>query len=625
MAVQLTLSSGPVGVRPSEFWSGADAPNLNWSDRLNWQLPGAPGPEDNVVFNNTAAQSSSSLGTPGGGMAALIGNINNIVDNNFTIRSLTCSNVTDSYHNTYINNGKALTITNVSMIGGFDSGATAQHGFVNVAGTNASLILDHAGGNLQVWVGSGSVGGSQATLDLSALDQFTATLSRLAVGGCTVNNQVNRPSGILYLARTNSISAGFQTTTIHTGTTTGNAGIILADCNGNAGSPSFIYLGQVNAISADTISIARQKTTATMLFNPIYANVVPYPSVSFQGFTSSAVSVFDVGDGVANTGTTTGTGNLNLSGGLVTATVDTMNVGRASGAASGSGTTTGNLQFDAGTITVNTLNVGLQPVTGTKVGMGTISVNTNATIGANAALKVNGNLSLAVNVNSATTAGTLNINGGVVQASNIVAGINGAPSTINLSDGTLIVTNTAGTVAAPLTALNLTGGKLQLSVDGNAGAPSLVATTITPSGTTIVNIGAIANVTSTSTVPLISYTGADPFTSLSRGTYPAGYVVTLVDNTGASTIDLNIIPPVPPANPPTIGSITIGGGNVILSGTNGTEGKDYYVLASTNITLPVSNWTRLSPTNQFGPGGGFSYTNAVDPNFPQRFYLLQLP
>jgi hypothetical protein len=97
-----------------------------------------------------------------------------------------------------------------------------------------------------------------------------------------------------------------------------------------------------------------------------------------------------------------------------------------------------------------------------------------------------------------------------------------------------------------------------------------------------------------------------------------------VDNSGNSTIDVRIVPPVPSANPPRIGGITISGGNVVISGTNGTAGADYYVLASTNVALSLTNWTRLS-TNQFGPGGGFSFTNTINPNFPRRFYVIQVP
>jgi autotransporter-associated beta strand protein len=66
------------------------------------------------------------------------------------------------------------------------------------------------------------------------------------------------------------------------------------------------------------------------------------------------------------------------------------------------------------------------------------------------------------------------------------------------------------------------------------------------------------------------------------------------------------------------------GTNIVFSGSGGTANGQYIVLASTNVTLPRSNWTRLL-TNQFDGSGNFSVTNTVDPNIPNRFYLLQLP
>jgi len=61
-----------------------------------------------------------------------------------------------------------------------------------------------------------------------------------------------------------------------------------------------------------------------------------------------------------------------------------------------------------------------------------------------------------------------------------------------------------------------------------------------------------------------------------------------------------------------------------LSGTNGIPNGNYYVLDSTNLALPLPNWT-LMATNVFDANGDFTFTNAIDPNTPQLFYLLQLP
>ena len=76
--------------------------------------------------------------------------------------------------------------------------------------------------------------------------------------------------------------------------------------------------------------------------------------------------------------------------------------------------------------------------------------------------------------------------------------------------------------------------------------------------------------------------------------------------------------------PPTIGSVGRAGGQLVLSGTGGVTNGTYYVLTSTNLTTALTNWTRLA-TNQFDGGGNFNFTNAMNTNSPQSFYLIQLP
>jgi hypothetical protein len=62
--------------------------------------------------------------------------------------------------------------------------------------------------------------------------------------------------------------------------------------------------------------------------------------------------------------------------------------------------------------------------------------------------------------------------------------------------------------------------------------------------------------------------------------------------------------------------VTVSGGSIVMSGTNAVG--TYVLLSSTNIALPVANWTR-EQTNTYS--GSFSITNAIDA--PQKFYLLQ--
>lgn len=76
---------------------------------------------------------------------------------------------------------------------------------------------------------------------------------------------------------------------------------------------------------------------------------------------------------------------------------------------------------------------------------------------------------------------------------------------------------------------------------------------------------------------------------------------------------------------PTIVATSLSGPNLVLSGSNGQSGGTYYVLTSTNVPLPFSQWARVA-TNVLGASGNFTLTvtNAFTPGTPQRFYMLEL-
>jgi autotransporter-associated beta strand protein len=109
------------------------------------------------------------------------------------------------------------------------------------------------------------------------------------------------------------------------------------------------------------------------------------------------------------------------------------------------------------------------------------------------------------------------------------------------------------------------------------------------------------------------------FSSLTLGTVPGGYNYAINTSTPGQVKLIVSLP-----TPPTFGGITVSGGNLILSGSNGVPNASYYVLSSTNITQPTANWSRIA-TNQFDANGAFTVTNPVNPALPQLFYRLQLP
>jgi PKD repeat protein len=67
------------------------------------------------------------------------------------------------------------------------------------------------------------------------------------------------------------------------------------------------------------------------------------------------------------------------------------------------------------------------------------------------------------------------------------------------------------------------------------------------------------------------------------------------------------------------------GSNLVLNGDGGVSGLAYYVVTSTNLLLPLSQWTPLA-TNIWVANGNFSLTltNALNGTTPQ-FYLLKVP
>jgi hypothetical protein len=77
------------------------------------------------------------------------------------------------------------------------------------------------------------------------------------------------------------------------------------------------------------------------------------------------------------------------------------------------------------------------------------------------------------------------------------------------------------------------------------------------------------------------------------------------------------------ATQPVISSVSISNGSLVFSGGAGVADASYYLLGSTNLTMPLTNWTPLL-TNQFDDFGNFNATNLLPTNSPQGFFLLQI-
>jgi hypothetical protein len=145
------------------------------------------------------------------------------------------------------------------------------------------------------------------------------------------------------------------------------------------------------------------------------------------------------------------------------------------------------------------------------------------------------------------------------------------------------------------------GGTLSLNLDTNDSA-------------TVMQLGDI--------IPLFSFTHASgKFATIVPANPGTGLYWDQTHLAVDGTLRVTNTPPVV-ATPPVIGGVRLSSGNIVISGTSADSGN-YVVLTSTNVALPLPQWTPLV-TNAFDGGGNFSFTNAITPGAPQLFYLLKL-
>ena len=124
----------------------------------------------------------------------------------------------------------------------------------------------------------------------------------------------------------------------------------------------------------------------------------------------------------------------------------------------------------------------------------------------------------------------------------------------------------------------------------------------------------------------ISVTGAGTSTltvSTTTSTPPGEYALSLIGTSAglAHTNTVGLV--ITPAPRPRIASIILSSTALTISGSNGPTNGTYYVLSTTNLALPISQW-KVKATNMFNDGGNFSFTNSPIPAAAQSFFLLEL-
>jgi hypothetical protein len=253
---------------------------------------------------------------------------------------------------------------------------------------------------------------------------------------------------------------------------------------------------------------------------------------------------------------------------------------------SGSGVTLFNNTEAYGGITTN--SGGTLLVNGS-IGSAACVIQTNATLGG-----------------TGTVGGAVTIqNGGTLTAGNQTVAHSQGIGTLNLSSSLTFSSGSTNfaqvntSLGSPNTVVNVTGA---VTYNGTLYAKNVGPALSIGNVFTIVNAGSESGNFTT--------IAGSPGPGLAWSFNPANGQLSVVQGITPFTI------------PPHISTITLSGSNVILTGTNAQANAIYYLLTSTNLLVPVSQWKPVG-TNITTAANLFNFTNnAVNTNNPQQFFLL---
>ena len=485
---------------------------------------------------------------------------------------------------------------------------SAASGTVVIAGAvNPDYVL-FANSNLN-YVVSATGAGISGTTSLIKSNAGSLTLSSAnAYSGGTLLN-----AGTLIL--NNATAAGTNTITLNGGTLV--LGAIIANPINVAGTAT-ISPGSIDYNDSPLSGSGRLNVTITgaNTFSP-GADMTAFAgtnelgtssgSYRFYGSLGSAAATFDLGTGTVTLlnrnggvtiqlGAVLGSASTTISGASAVNAPTTYAVGGNNNNA----TFSGRIINGMGTTVIVKTGGGTWTLAGTNTYSGGTTINSGTLLAKNTGGSATGSGSVMVN-SGGTLAGHGIISGAVIVNPGGMLAPGGSPGVLTLSNNLTLAMGSA--TLLQVQASPLTNDIVKISGILSEGGTLMV----TNVGGTLVN--------------------GDSFKLFNAGNYSgafANFVLpalpgNLVWNT--NTVSLAGTLSVAAYVPPVIGSLTLAGGDLVTSGSDGIPYWTYYVLVSTNLT--ASQWTPVA-TNQFDAAGNFVFTNAINGGAGQSFYRLQL-
>jgi autotransporter-associated beta strand protein len=508
----------------------------------------------------------------------------------------------------WLTNGVATVFNNGDSVT-FDNTGSNNVAVSLVGALQPSLVTFNASKNY-TFSGSGSIAGTNQ-LVLTGTGTLTVSTTNSYSGGTILN------AGTLTL--NNAAAAGTNTITLNAGTLSlgavignplyvaGTATLLPGSIDYNNSTLSGDGLLNVTITGANTFS-AEADMSAFSGTNELGASTGYY---RFYGSFGSAAAAFDLG-----TGTVT---MLNRNGDM------TIQLGSVAG---GTGTTlTG----------ASSVNAPTTYVVGGNNNSTTFSGRITDNDGITVLVKTGSGIWTLTGTNNTYSGGTT-INGGTLLVNNLAGSATGTNLVAVNSGGTLAGTGIiSGAVAVNTGGVFASGNPLgTLTISNNltlaTGSTTLIQVQHLPLTNNAAKItGTLAEVgtlwvTNTGTSAL---TNGDSFQLFNATSYSGAFTSLVLPSLAGNllwntnTVNTSGALSVVALTSPTIAHLNLAGGNLIISGSGGVNSWPYYLMASTNLTLPAAQWTRVA-TNQFDTSGNFVLTNAINSTWPQTFYRLQL-